>query len=149
MRVLVQRSLASKVSVDDKIIGSISKGLVLLVGFSKDDTILDIDYCVQKIKKLRIFNDENNQMNLSIYDVEGQILSISQFTLYGDISKGNRPSFIQAMPYEEAKKMYEIFNQKLKETNIKVETGEFGANMKVKITNDGPVTIWIESRQLC
>lgn len=146
MRVLVQRSLSSKVSVDSKVIGSISKGFVLLVGFSKEDTISDIDYCIQKIKKLRIFNDENNQMNLSIDDVKGQILSISQFTLYGDVARGNRPSFIGAMSYEEAKKRYEIFNQKLKETGLKVETGEFGADMKVEITNDGPVTIWIESR---
>ena len=97
MRVLVQRSLSSRVSVDDKVIGSIPKGFVLLVGFSKEDTISDIEYCVQKIKKLRIFNDENNQMNLSIDDIEGQILSISQFTLYGDATKGNRPSFIEAM----------------------------------------------------
>lgn len=146
MRVLVQRSLSSRVSVDDKVIGSIPKGFVLLVGFSKEDTISDIEYCVQKIKKLRIFNDENNQMNLSIDDIEGQILSISQFTLYGDATKGNRPSFIEAMSYEEAKKMYEVFNQKLKEKGLKVETGEFGADMKVEITNDGPVTIWIESR---
>ena len=146
MRVLVQRSLSSRVSVDDKVIGSIPKGFVLLVGFSKEDTISDIEYCVQKIKKLRIFNDENNQMNLSIDDIEGQILSISQFTLYGDATKGNRPSFIEAMSYEEAKKMYEFFNQKLKEKGLKVETGEFGADMKVEITNDGPVTIWIESR---
>ncbi len=146
MRVLVQRSLSSRVSVDDKVIGSIPKGFVLLVGFSKEDTISDIEYCIQKIKKLRIFNDENNQMNLSIDDIEGQILSISQFTLYGDVTKGNRPSFIEAMSYEEAKKMYEVFNQKLKEKGLKVETGEFGADMKVEITNDGPVTIWIESR---
>ncbi len=146
MRVLIQRSLFSRVSVDDKVIGSIPKGFVLLVGFSKEDTISDIEYCVQKIKKLRIFNDENNQMNLSIDDIEGQILSISQFTLYGDVTKGNRPSFIEAMSYEEAKKMYEVFNQKLKEKGLKVETGEFGADMKVEITNDGPVTIWIESR---
>lgn len=146
MRVLVQRSLSSRVSVDDKVIGSIPKGFVLLVGFSKEDTISDIEYCVQKIKKLRIFNDENNQMNLSIDDIEGQILSISQFTLYGDATKGNRPSFIEAMSYEEAKKMYEVFNQKLKEKGLKVETGEFGTDMKVEITNDGPVTIWIESR---
>lgn len=146
MRVLVQRSLSSRVSVDDKVIGSILKGFVLLVGFSKEDTISDIEYCVQKIKKLRIFNDKNNQMNLSIDDIEGQILSISQFTLYGDVTKGNRPSFIEAMSYEEAKKMYEVFNQKLKEKGLKVETGEFGADMKVEITNDGPVTIWIESR---
>ena len=146
MRVLVQRSLSSRVSVDDKVIGSIPKGFVLLVGFSKEDTISDIEYCVQKIKKLRIFNDKNNQMNLSIDDIEGQILSISQCTLYGDATKGNRPSFIEAMSYEEAKKMYEVFNQKLKEKGLKVETGEFGADMKVEITNDGPVTIWIESR---
>ncbi len=144
MRVLVQRSLNSKVEVDNKIIGQIDKGLVLLVGFTDGDTISDIEYLVKKVLNLRIFDDENNIMNKSILDTNGSILSISQFTLYADASKGNRPSYIKAMKSEEATKMYDIFNQKLKE-QIHVETGQFGADMKVSITNDGPVTIWLES----
>ena len=147
MRVLVQRSLSSRVSVDDKVIGSIPKGFVLLVGFSKEDTISDIEYCVQKIKKLRIFNDENNQMNLSIDDIEGQILSISQFTLYGDCRKGRRPNFMAALGGEEAKKLYDQFVLMIKECGIKVETGIFGADMKVDIQNDGPVTILLDSKK--
>lgn len=144
MRVLVQRSLNSKVEVSGKIIGSIDKGLVLLVGFTDGDTISDIEYLVKKVLNLRIFDDENNIMNKSILDVGGSILSISQFTLYADASKGNRPSYIKAMKSDEAIKMYELFNKKLNE-QIHVETGEFGADMKVSITNDGPITIWLES----
>lgn len=146
MRVVVQRSLNSNVTVNGNIVGSIEKGLVLLVGFTAGDTIDDIEYLVHKIANLRIFDDEQGNMNLSIRDIEGQILSISQFTLYGDIKKGNRPSFIEAMQYEEASKMYNIFNQKLKEAGFIVSTGIFGADMKVSILNDGPVTILIESR---
>ena len=144
MRVLVQRSLNSKVEVSEKIIGSIDKGLVLFVGFTDGDTISDIEYLVKKVLNLRIFDDENNIMNKSILDVGGSILSVSQFTLYADASKGNRPSYIKAMKSDEAIKMYELFNEKLKE-QIHVETGEFGADMKVSITNDGPITIWLES----
>lgn len=144
MRVLVQRSLNSKVEVDNKITGQIDKGLVLFVGFTDGDTISDIEYLVKKVLNLRIFDDENNIMNKSILDTNGSILSISQFTLYADASKGNRPSYIKAMKSENAIKMYDIFNQKLKE-QIHVETGIFGADMKVSITNDGPVTIWLES----
>lgn len=144
MRVLVQRSLNSKVEVDNKITGQIDKGLVLFVGFTDGDSISDIEYLVKKVLNLRIFDDENNIMNKSILDTNGSILSISQFTLYADASKGNRPSYIKAMKSENAIKMYDIFNQKLKE-QIHVETGIFGADMKVSITNDGPVTIWLES----
>ena len=146
MRVVVQRSLHSSVSVNNKIVGSIDKGYVLLVGFNNNDTLEDIEYMVHKISNLRIFDDSNGNMNLSINDINGQILSISQFTLYGDVKKGNRPSFIDAMKYDEASKMYDIFNQKLKEAGYIVETGIFGEDMKVSITNDGPVTIIIESR---
>lgn len=146
MRVLVQRSGNSSVSVNNEIVGSIKKGFVLFVGFTHDDNIDDIDYCVKKIQKLRIFEDENNNMNLDINSVNGEILSISQFTLYGDVTKGNRPSFIEAMEYEKAYEMYQLFNQKLEETGIKVEKGIFGADMKVQIYNDGPITILIESR---
>ena len=146
MRVVVQRSLHSSVSVNNKIVGSIDKGYVLLVGFNNNDTLEDIEYMVHKISNLRIFDDSNGNMNLSINDINGQILSISQFTLYGDVKKGNRPSFIDAMKYDEASKMYDIFNQKLKEAGYIVEAGIFGEDMKVSITNDGPVTIIIESR---
>lgn len=144
MRVLVQRSLNSKVEVNGKVIGSIEKGLVLFVGFTDGDDLSDIEYLVKKVLNLRIFDDENNIMNKNILESGGSILSISQFTLYADASKGNRPSYIKAMKSDEAIGMYELFNKKLKE-QIHVETGEFGADMKVSITNDGPVTIWLES----
>ena len=145
MKVLVQRSLESSVEVDNEITGKIDKGLVLLVGFTLGDTIEDIDYLVKKVVNLRIFDDENSIMNKSILDVGGSILSISQFTLYADARKGNRPSYIDAMKGEEAIKMYELFNQKLEE-HVNVQKGIFGADMKVSITNDGPVTIMLESR---
>ncbi len=145
MRVLVQRSLNSSVSVDNKVIGKINKGLVLLVGFTNNDTISDIDYLVKKVVNLRIFDDENGVMNKSILDTKGSILSISQFTLYANTKKGNRPSYIEALSGDKAIELYEIFNSKLKEyTNV--ETGKFGADMKVNIMNDGPVTILLESR---
>ena len=145
MRVLVQRSLESSVSVDYKVVGKISKGLVLLVGFHKDDTVQDIDYMIQKVLHLRIFNDEQGMMNRSILESNGEILSISQFTLYADTKKGNRPSYIEAMKSDQAKILYNLWNQKLREL-IPVETGVFSADMKVSITNDGPITIMLESR---
>ena len=144
MRVLVQRSLASKVSVDKKIVGSIDKGLVLLVGFTYGDSEKDIDYIINKIINLRIFDDENHVMNKSVLDIKGSILSISQFTLYADTKKGCRPSYTKALKSEESSQLYDLFNQKLKQY-IKVETGIFGSDMEVSITNDGPVTIFIES----
>ena len=144
MRVIVQRSLNSSVMVNNNVVGAINKGYVLLVGFTHNDTINDIEYMVNKILNLRIFEDSNNKMNLSILDIGGSILSISQFTLYGDARKGNRPSFIDAMNSEEAYKLYNIFNNLLSE-RIHVETGIFGADMKVSICNDGPVTILLES----
>ena len=145
MRILVQRSLESSVSVDNKVVGSIDKGLVLLVGFTHTDTSVDIDYLVKKVVNLRIFDDENGVMNKSILDVGGSILSISQFTLYADTKKGNRPSYINAMGGENATKLYDEFNQKLSEY-VKVEKGIFGAEKEVNIINDGPVTIILESR---
>lgn len=145
MKVLVQRSLESSVSVDNKVVGSIDKGLVLLVGFTHTDTSEDIDYLVKKVVNLRVFDDENAIMNKSILDVGGSILSISQFTLYADTKKGNRPSYINAMGGENATKLYDEFNQKLSEY-VKVEKGIFGAEMEVNIINDGPVTIILESR---
>ena len=146
MRILVQRSLESSVSVDSKIIGKISRGLVLLVGFTEGDCLENIEYLAKKVVNLRIFDDDNGVMNRSILDIGGSILSISQFTLYADTKKGNRPSYINAMGGDKAKPLYEQFNEILKEYCIEVETGEFGADMKVSITNDGPVTIMLESR---
>ncbi len=143
MRVVVQRSMESSVEVDCKVVGKIDKGLVLLVGFTHDDTKEEIDYLVNKIINLRIFDDNNGIMNLSVKDIEGSILSISQFTLYGDTVKGNRPSYINALGGNEAVKLYEYFNDRLEEY-IHVEKGIFGADMKVSLINDGPVTICLE-----
>ena len=144
MRILVQRSLESSVSVDNKIVGKIDKGLVLLVGFTHTDTIDNISKLVQKVLNLRIFDDENGVMNRSILDVGGSILSISQFTLYADTHKGNRPSYINAMGGESATKLYDLFNEELNKY-IHVEKGIFGADMKVNILNDGPTTILLEN----
>jgi len=146
MRILVQRSKNSSVTVDNKIVGSINNGLVLLVGFSTEDTINNLDYMVKKVLNLRIFDDENGIMNKSVLDIKGQILSISQFTLYADSKKGNRPSYIKAMKGDIAVKLYDEFNKKLKEY-IHVETGVFGSEMLVNINNDGPVTILLESEK--
>ena len=145
MKVLVQRSLNSSVSVNKKIVGKIDSGLVLLVGFTENDTEKEIDYLVSKVVNLRIFDDEDGIMNKSILDVNGSILSISQFTLYANCKKGNRPSYIEALPGDKAKPLYELFNKKLKQY-CKVEEGIFGADMKVSIQNDGPITILLESR---
>lgn len=147
MKALVQRSLESSVKVDNKIVGKIDKGLVLLVGFTEDDNIKDIEYIAKKVVNLRIFDDEDGVMNKSLLDSGGSILSISQFTLYADSKKGNRPSYIKALKSNEALPLYEEFNNKLKEYNVNVETGIFGADMKVNITNDGPITIILESRE--
>ena len=146
MRVLVQRSLKSSVSVNNEIVGSIDKGLVLLVGFTQSDDSSKIDYLINKVLNLRIFDDEDGVMNKSILDVGGSILSISQFTLYADTKKGNRPSYVNALGGDKAILLYDEFNNKLKE-HVHVETGIFGADMKVSIINDGPVTILLESRE--
>lgn len=144
MRIIAQRSKESSVSVDKRIVGKIASGLVLLVGFTHTDTANDVEKLVKKVLNLRIFDDENNIMNKSILEVGGEILSISQFTLYANSKKGNRPSYIEALKGEEAIKLYELFNQLLSES-IHVETGVFGAEMEVKITNDGPITIMLDS----
>ena len=143
MRVLVQRSLNSKVEVDNKTTGSIDRGLVLLVGFTEGDTLENIEYLARKVVNLRIFDDEEGVMNKSILDVGGSILSISQFTLYADTSKGNRPSYVKAMGGSESTKLYDLFNEELRKY-ISVETGVFGADMDVSINNIGPVTILLE-----
>ncbi len=143
MRVLVQRSGKSKVEVDGKTTGKIDNGLVVLVGFTEGDTIETIQYLVKKVVNLRIFDDENGVMNKSILDCGGSILSISQFTLYADTAKGNRPSYVKAMNGEQATKLYDLFNEELRKY-VEVGTGIFGADMTVSITNLGPVTIWLE-----
>jgi len=146
MRILVQRSKKSNVSVNNNIVGSIDSGLVLLVGFTHTDTKEDIVKLAKKVVNLRIFEDEKGTMNKSLLDVGGKILSISQFTLYADSTKGNRPSYIAAMKGNEAVKLYNEFNDELRKYNVIVETGEFGAMMNVNINNYGPTTIWLESR---
>ena len=143
MRVLVQKSLNSSVSVNNKVVGKINNGLVLLVAFTEGDNSSNIDYMVKKVLNLRIFDDENGIMNKSILDVGGSILSVSQFTLYGDATKGNRPSYILALNGTKAKPLYDEFNEKLSKY-VKVETGLFGSDMKVNIVNDGPTTILLE-----
>lgn len=144
MRVLVQRSKFSSVSIDGRVNGQIAFGLTLLVGFTHNDDEKVIDYMVDKVINLRIFDDEKGVMNKSVLDVSGSILSISQFTLYADASKGRRPSYIKALNGEEAITLYNLFNKKLKEKNLDVQTGIFGADMLVNIQNDGPVTILLE-----
>lgn len=144
MRVIIQRSLESNVSVNKKIVGKIEKGLVVLVGFTNNDSEKDIDYIIDKIIHLRIFNDENGVMNKSLLDIKGDVLSVSQFTLYADTKKGRRPSYKNALNPSCASKLYDLFNDKLRQY-VSVETGIFGEDMKLSITNDGPVTIMLES----
>lgn len=143
MRVLVQKCRNASVSVSGKIVGRCDFGLMLLVGFTEGDDSSNISYLVNKVLKLRIFEDENGVMNGSVMDVDGSILSVSQFTLYGDTSKGNRPSYIKALNGERAKELYDSFNQELSKS-ISVQTGEFGADMEVSFTNLGPTTILLE-----
>lgn len=143
MKVVVQKVSSSSVSVDGKLINKIDKGLMLLVGFTHGDDEKLIDYMVNKVINLRIFEDENGIMNKSVLDEKGEILSISQFTLYANTLKGNRPSYVDAMPGNESIKLYELFNKKLNE-HIKTYSGVFGADMKVELVNDGPTTIILE-----
>lgn len=144
MKVILQRVKKASVSVDKKTVGQIDKGLLILVGFTEGDKDQEIDWMINKITNLRIFDDENGIMNLSVKDVNGAILSVSQFTLYADSKKGNRPSYINALGGEKAIKLYEEFNTKLKTTGIPIEEGIFGADMEVSLINDGPVTIILE-----
>lgn len=147
MRAVVQRVTSSKVTVDKEVVGAIGRGFNVLLGISKDDTLEDLNYIKDKIVNLRVFEDENDKMNLSLLDVKGDILAISQFTLYGDCRKGRRPNFMNAMGGEGAKELYLKFVEMLRETGLKVETGEFGAHMEVDIQNDGPVTILLDSKR--
>ena len=147
MRAVVQRVKASSVAVEGNVVGSIKEGLNILLGISHEDTIEDLKYIIDKVINLSIFQDENDKMNLSVKDVNGEILVISQFTLYGDCRKGRRPNFMNALGGNEAEILYNKFVEMLKETGIKIETGVFGAHMDVSIQNDGPVTILLESKK--
>lgn len=145
MRVLVQRCKRAKVTVDHAIVGEIETGLLLLVGITHEDTEADAAYLAEKVAGLRIFDDAEGKMNHSVLDVGGSILSVSQFTLYGDTRKGKRPSYSTAAGPDIAKPLYEKFNEMLEAKGLKVETGIFGADMDVELVNWGPVTLWMES----
>ena len=147
MRALLQRTGNAKVVVADKTVGKIDQGLVVLVGFTEGDTLEKIEYMAKKIVNLRIFPDENDVMNKSILDYGGKILSISQFTLYANCDKGNRPSYIRALSGDKASKLYDEFNDELRKY-INVETGLFGADMQISLINDGPFTIILDSKDL-
>jgi D-tyrosyl-tRNA(Tyr) deacylase len=146
MRVVVQRAKDAKVTVGGEVVGAIDFGLVLLVGITHDDTVEDAAFVADKIAHLRIFEDEHGKMNVSLLDVGGSILSISQFTLYGDCRKGRRPNFMDAAKPDHAKQIYEALNEQLRQKGIRVETGIFGAMMDVQLTNVGPVTLIVESK---
>lgn len=146
MKVVLQRSKKASVTVDGEVTGSIESGYVLLVGVTHEDTQKDVDYVAGKVAQLRLFEDEDGKMNRSILENGGDILSISQFTLYGDVKKGRRPSFIQAARPETAEPIWEAFNDALRSHGLNVETGVFGAMMDVELINDGPVTIVVESK---
>lgn len=146
MRVVIQRVKEAEVVINQKSVGKIAQGFMILLGIHESDTAEDVAYLVRKISKLRVFEDDAGKMNLSIQDIQGSILSVSQFTLYADTKKGNRPSFIEAARPESATPLYELFNKQLKEMGIHVETGEFGADMAVSLINDGPVTIVIDTK---
>lgn len=144
MKLVVQRVKNAKVEVEGKIVGSIDKGFLVLLGVTHTDNEQIADYLVKKLCNLRVFKDDNDKMNLSIKDINGKLLIVSQFTLYADCSKGNRPAFVNAAKPEIANKLYEYFCNKCKENGIEVQKGIFGANMQVSLLNDGPVTIILE-----
>ncbi|GAA4705479.1 D-aminoacyl-tRNA deacylase [Brevibacillus fulvus] len=145
MRVVVQRSKEASVTVNGDVVGKIDHGLVLLVGITHTDTEQQVDFAADKIAHLRIFEDEQGKMNHSVLETGGQVLSISQFTLYGDCRKGRRPNFMEAARPEQAEPLYERFNQQLREKGLHVETGRFGQMMEVRLLNDGPVTLIVEA----
>jgi D-aminoacyl-tRNA deacylase len=146
MRVLLQRVSSASVTVGGELVGEIGPGFLLLVGIGQEDTAQDVDTLAVKISRLRIFSDENGKMNLDLEKIGGQILSVSQFTLYADLTRGNRPGFSRAASPEEGKRLWEAFNAKLLELGFEVKTGIFGADMKVKLVNDGPVTMMLDSQ---
>lgn len=144
MKIVIQRVTNAQVEVDKKVVGKIGKGFLVLLGVTHEDTKENADYLVKKLCKLRVFSDENDKMNLSLKDVNGELLIVSQFTLYANCKDGNRPSFVEDAKPEQANELYEYFCSECKKNDIKVEKGIFGADMKVSLLNDGPVTIVIE-----
>ena len=146
MKAVIQRVSHASVKVDEKIVGEISDGLLLLIGIDEEDEKSDADWLVQKILNLRIFGDEDGKLNRSVLDISGEILCISQFTLIADYKKGNRPSFIKAAKPEKAVPLFEYFKTEISKYNLKIESGIFGADMKVSLLNDGPVTIVMDSK---
>lgn len=149
MKFIVQRVNKSQVEVEEKIVGKIDRGFMVLIGITHNDTKEIADFLVRKLINLRVFEDENGKMNLSLQDVNGSILSISQFTLYADCIKGRRPSFISAAKPDLAIPLYDYFNEKIREHGVHLQTGIFGADMKVALVNDGPVTILLDSQEIC
>lgn len=147
MRAVVQRVKKSEVKVDNDLVGSINSGLLIFLGIGKDDGIDDIDYMIDKIVNLRIFEDNQNKMNLSALDLDKEIMIVSQFTLYGDCKKGRRPSFFNAAPPDEAERLYDLFIDNFKKYDLKIQTGEFQAMMDIDLINDGPVTLLIDSKK--
>lgn len=147
MRIVLQRVKHASVTVEGQVTGAIEQGFLLLVGVSHEDTLQDAELLATKIAKLRIFNDQDGKMNLSIDQVGGKILSVSQFTLFADWRKGNRPSFIRAAKPEQAKALWEDFNHLLRKQGLDVQTGIFAADMKVELFNDGPVTLILDSKE--
>lgn len=144
MRAVLQRVTEANVKVDGEIIGQIENGLMILVGFGKEDTEEKLDWMVNKILNLRVFSDENDKINLSVTDIKGELLIVSQFTLYWNCKKGTRPSFDGAMDPINAEKLYDKFVEKMQTSGLKIQTGSFGADMKVSLVNDGPVTVELE-----
>jgi len=148
MRIVVQNVNRAKCTIDHKIVGEISRGFCVFVGFTHSDTKEIVEKMVNKLVSLRLFDDENGKTNLSLSDINGSILSISQFTLYASVKDGRRPSFVDAMRPDEATKMYDYFNECLRNTGIHIETGVFGADMKIDLENNGPFTTIIDSKEL-
>jgi len=148
MRIVLTTVLSASVTIDNQVVGQINRGFCVLVGFTHDDTKETVDKMLDKMLSLRVFPDENGLTNLSIYDINGEILSVSQFTLYADLAKGRRPSFVNAMKPDEAKALYEYFNEQIKAKYGSVQTGVFGADMKVSSVNDGPFTVIMDSQEI-
>lgn len=146
MRIVIQKIKSGAVRVQGQVTGQIEQGFLLYIGISPDDDEADLAYCVRKVSQMRLFEDQEGKMNLSLMDVGGAILSVSQFTLYADTKKGNRPSFASAAKPDYAQALYDRFNHLLRDQGIRVETGVFGAMMEVDAINDGPVTIWLDSK---
>lgn len=146
MRIVIQRVSKASVSIDEEVVGQIARGFMVLVGVEEADSQEDVDYLVRKTANMRIFEDEEGKMNISLKDVGGQVLSISQFTLHANTKKGNRPSFVDAARPDHSLPLYEAYNEGLRQEGLTVETGEFGADMQISLINDGPVTIVIDSK---